>query len=121
MNNPMIQCLEYARRALVKPRLEVAQLQLLLLIASQKEPKNMGELAKLLQVDSSFISRNAKAFGHTASGPQVLSLSIDPMSPKFRHVNLTDQGRNILATIEDIAAGSQPPKLPPALDARRRS
>ena len=120
MKNPMIDALEYARRALQKPRLEVAQLQLLLLIADQKEPLNMGELARMLGVDSSFVSRNAKAFGQGSKGPQIISLSIDHANPKFRLVNLTDQGKYILSTIEAITNGSKPPRLPPVLDNRRK-
>ena len=120
MQNLMIDALEYARRALQKPRLEVAQLQLLLLIANQKEPLNMGKLAKILGVDSSFVSRNSKTFGQGSKGPQVISLTIDYTDPKCRLVNLTDQGKYILSTIEAVTNGSTPPRLPPVLDNRRK-
>ena len=116
----MVSALEYAKRAMVKPRLEVAQLQLLLHIGSQKDPKNMQELAAALDVDGSFVSRNVKAFGQGGTGPQMLYPTIDYKSPKCRLVHLTAEGSAILYTVVSVLGGSESPSLPPALDKRRK-
>jgi hypothetical protein len=115
-----IAALDYARNALVKPRLEVAQLNLLLNLRHQKEAQNMQELAKLLSHDASFISRNAKAFGSGSSGPQVIVLTIDYESPRFRLCSLTDAGKRIVDTYVGILGGEEAPRTRQVQDARKR-
>ena len=116
----LLNALEYLRRAIGKPRLEVQQMQLLLLLSLYPEGIAMQNAARELDVDPSLVSRNVKAFGPAGDGPHLIQQQIDFQNPRQRLVTLTPEGHKILKMLHEVSAGTKKaPELPPVLDKRK--
>lgn len=115
----VINAIEYIRRVTGRPRLECQQLQLLLTLYEHKEGISMSDLANLLKVDPSFVSRNARAFGGQSKGKELVYQRIDPMNPKVRLIQLTDAGRKAIEEFANVGNGEPMPRIPRVIDPRK--
>lgn len=89
-----------------KPRLEFLQLAFLWVVEQAgEEGITMGAAAELIGVDSSFVSRNAKAFGARGMAQPMVQQHPDPDRPKYRVLTLTDWGRDVLGTAMALLEG----------------
>ena len=114
----MYAALEYLRRALQKPRLEVQQVQMLLKLHQYPDGIAMQDLAKAIDTDPSFVTRNVKTFG-PAGGVAVIDQRIDYANPRCRLISLNAHGMKLMAAFTDVTAGLRKvPKVAPILDAR---
>lgn len=115
----IVDALEYCRRYLQRPRLEVQQIQMLMTLRRYPDGVHMQELAKVLKADPSFVSRNTKAFGPDSKGRRVLAQRIDDANPRYRLVYLTPDGQQLVDTTLKISSGEiKPPKIAPIKDSR---
>ncbi len=89
-----------------KPRLEFLQLAFLWVVEEAGDAGvTMGVVAERLGVDSSFVSRNAKAFGPHGMAQPMVAQRVDPERPKYRILTLTDWGRDVLGTAMYLLEG----------------
>jgi len=102
--------LRFMRSITQKPRLEVQQLEMLLVCHAHGAPISMQELARELSTDVSFVSRNAKGFGAGSRGRRLVALRIDEDNPRQRLVELTSDGVAAMVKLTGIISGTE--KLP---------
>lgn len=119
----MFQALEYIRSVSSRPRLEVQQLSILLKLHSLNTAVTMQDLAKLTPGTSqSIISRNSHAFASKSKpgARRLLKISVSDEDVRFRNVELTADGRDIMATFLGIVDGTMavPAGIRPAVDSR---
>lgn len=115
----IVEALEYMRRVTGRPRLEVQQLQMLLALYAHTDGVSMGDLARELRVDNSFVSRNARAFGGQSKGREMVVQRIDSRNPKVRLLQLTQAGREVVQTFAGVGGAEiKAPRLQRVVDAR---
>ena len=115
----MLNMLEYLRRVTGKPRLDVQQAQFLISLYDYPDGITMLDFAKAMRVDPSFVSRTTKTLGTASKGREFVLQRIDPTSPKYRLVYLSQPGRDAIRNALEIARGERDmPRLPTVRDAR---
>lgn len=119
----MFQALEYMRSITNRPRMEIQQLSILIKLHSLRSAVTMQELANMTPGTSqSIISRNSHAFASKSKpgARRLLEIRVSDEDVRFRTVELTADGREIMATFLGIVDGSQqvPKGTRPAVDSR---
>lgn len=116
--------LEYLRSITNRPRLEIQQVQLLMILYDlDPEGVTMQDLGKASGYSQSMISRNASVFG-VKSNPgakRVLGLRIGE-DVRYRIVHFLPAGKEIMNTFLGIIEGTvHAPNFSPAVDKRTKT
>ena len=119
----MFQALEYMRSVTNRPRIEVQQLSILLKLNGLSRPVTMQDLCAMTPGTSqSIISRNSHAFASKSKpgARRLLEIRVSDEDVRFRTVELTDDGREIMQTFLGIVDGTMavPAGIRPAVDSR---
>lgn len=90
---------QYILDASDKNRMEIGQLMFIYAIqGAGPDGISMADLSKALDVDASFVSRNAKAFGPTSMDLPWVTMELDYDNPKSRRLKLTEHCDKVLQT-----------------------
>lgn len=101
-----IDSIDYLRAKCEKPRMEAQQFTfLMVLYKAGDEGMTMSAVAKALNVDNSFVSRNNTAFGARMMRDPLVFQRIDPMSPKCRLLSLSEAGHRMVMEALAISDG----------------
>ncbi|NRA49427.1 MAG: hypothetical protein HRU12_09875 [Phaeodactylibacter sp.] len=93
------QVMEFVTAASLKPRMEFIQLAFLWQVAAAgEEGISMGDIAKKLGTDSSFVTRSTTAFGPATLEEPLVIQKIDYQRRKYRLLVITEHGRRVLGT-----------------------